>query len=228
MIMRLWRCVVVWWKLSAEVWQVVYGMYRITRLPTPSVTIFGGSRLPQDSMYARQAGELAGKLAKAGLAVLTGGGPGIMEAANCGVVSALGGAEHAQQFSMGIGITGMRDETGINPCVGEHVLLDYFFARKWLLLNYSIGFVVFPGGLGTMDELSDLLNLMTTQRRSMAPLILIGSEFWKPYLLWLDHARSQRLISHDYEPDILVTDSIDEAVVLLVNYCATCSTTRQI
>lgn len=227
MFTRLWRCLVVWWKLSSEVWQVVYGMYRITKLPTPCVTIFGGSRLAQDSFYAHQAGELAGKLALSGLAVLTGGGPGIMEAANCGVVTALGG-NRATFFSMGIGISNMRHETGLNPCVGERIVLDYFFARKWLLLNYSIGFVVFPGGLGTIDELSDLLNLMTTQRRSMAPIILIGSEFWKPYRTWVEHARRERLLSQDYEPEVLVTDDIDYAVTYLVSYCAACKKTQQI
>jgi len=209
---------VVGWHLSREVRQVVYGMYRITRLPNPTASIFGGSHLGQKSFYAQSAGKLAEKIVDAGIAVLTGGGPGIMEAANCGAVK----NRKNTDFSMAIGISNMKDEEGLNPCVGEHLILDYFFSRKWLLINYSMAFVVFPGGFGTMDELSDLLNLMVTGRRPVAPVVLIGTHFWRPYLDWIDEATEQGFMPGFKELNILVTDDIDEAVQHVVSFCKSC------
>jgi len=153
--------------------------------------------------------------------VLTGGGPGIMEAANCGAMPKDKPVKPAT--TMGIGIKGMLHEEGINVCAGEYIALDYFFSRKWLLINYSIGFIVFPGGFGTFDELSDLLNLLQTGKRFSAPVILIGVEFWRPYVELLNNARKLVVLSPDNEPRIIVTDDLEHAVKVVTEHCATCT-----
>jgi uncharacterized protein (TIGR00730 family) len=227
-ITRIWRSLAVGGHLLREIFQIMYGQYKILRLPQPTVSIFGGARLPQDGEYTKKAFDLAGKLAYEGFSVLTGGGPGIMESANCGANKIY--EEHRTKgmkngkngrtigHSMGIGISRLRYEEKLNNCVSEKIMLDYFFARKYLLLNYSKGFVVFPGGLGTMDELSDLLNLMQTGKRPFAPVVLIGAEFWKCYREWVTTARKAGLLSQSNEPRVLVTDNLDEAVALLVEH----------
>lgn len=213
---RIWGALVMGWHLSHEVRQIMYGYYKIMRLPQPTVSFFGGSRLSKDNKYVHASYALAGKLALEGMAVLTGGGPGIMEAANCGVEAVRG--QRADVFTMGIGITGMRHEPA-NMCAGKQLLLDYFFARKWLLINYSIGFVVFPGGLGTMDELSELLNQMETGKLPQAPVVLIGVDFWQPYKEWVDNARREGLLSAQYEPRVIITDDLDYAVSVVTAHC---------
>jgi uncharacterized protein (TIGR00730 family) len=221
---RHWRCLVVTWQLIKETKQIVYGMYRITRIPTPCVSIFGGSRLTEDSYYAKQAEELAYKLVQRNIGILTGGGPGIMQAASCGALRASGGRT---DMFMGIIVTGMKDEAP-SKCGGDQIILDYFFARKWLLINYSIGFVIFPGGLGTIDELSDLLNLMQTGKLPQTTVVLIGTEFWKSYQDWVAIARKNAYLSSTREPKVFVTDDIDAAVERIVTYCEQCTTHRRV
>lgn len=218
---RLWKSLVVGAGVLREVFQIMYGQYKILKLPQPTISIFGGARLSQDDTYTKQAFEVGNKLARAGFSVLTGGGPGIMESANCGAAKVATEKEqdgHVYGKSMGIGIRRLRFEEPLNSCMSEKIILDYFFARKFLLLNYSMGFVIFPGGFGTMDELSDLLNLMQTGKRSFAPVILIGTEYWKNYIAWVETARQAHLLSQSNEPRVLVTDDLDEAVALLVEH----------
>ena len=220
-IVRLWKSLVVGAGVLREVFQIMYGHYKILKLPQPTISIFGGARLSQDDTYTKQAFELGNKLATVGFSVLTGGGPGIMESANCGAAKAANGEPqdgHVYGKSMGIGIRRLRFEEPLNTCMSEKITLDYFFARKFLLLNYSMGFVIFPGGFGTMDELSDLLNLIQTGKRSFAPVILIGREFWKDYIAWVEMARKAHLLSKTNEPKIIVTNDLDEAVALLVEH----------
>lgn len=220
-IVRLWKSLVVGAGVLRELFQIMYGQYKILKLPQPTISIFGGARLSQDDAYTKEAFEIGSKLASEGFSVLTGGGPGIMESANCGATKA--SDEHLDDGrvygkSMGIGISRLRYEQHLNSCVSEKITLDYFFARKFLLLNYSMGFIIFPGGFGTMDELSDLLNLMQTGKRSFAPVILIGTEYWKNYIAWVETARQAHLLSKTNEPKIIVTNNLDEAVALLVEH----------
>lgn len=212
------------WHLTRETFQIMYGMYKISKLPYSCVSIFGGSRHTPGSFYANKAAELAKKLVQAEVSVLTGGGPGIMESVTCAAVKA-----SKNVMTMGIGISGLPHEQALNKCVDKHeqLILDYFFARKWLLINYSIGFGVFPGGLGTMDELSDLLNLINTGRRKAAPIVLIGTEFWKPYIDWITTARLAGLMYQEREPVVNVTDDIDEAARRLIAYCTYCKPARK-
>jgi len=214
---RLWQCITVGAHLGREVIQILHGVYQISKLPGPCVSIFGGSRLEQETLYARQADKLADMLADKGITVLTGGGPGIMEAANCGV------AHHRGPYplrSLSFGIRGLVWEQDHQKCAGDALMFDYFFARKWLLINYSRAFCVFPGGLGTIDELSDLRNLMMTQKLPHFPVVLIGVAFWKPYEAWLNGSRALGLVPASMEPPILITDDIDEAFRALLQCVA--------
>lgn len=209
---RLGQCIAACWHLVKEALQMVHGIWHITGLPTSCITIFGGSRLPEGSIYSSKAGDLARKLVEHNFSILTGGGPGIMEAANCGAAQA-GGT--GRIVTLGFSIYGMIDEQLTNRCVSEkskHITLNYFFARKWLLTQYSVGFCVFPGGLGTMDELFDLLNLMITHKLPYAPVVLIGTEYWNSYQLWIAQAHEQGLIAREREPEVLITNSVDDAL----------------
>jgi uncharacterized protein (TIGR00730 family) len=215
---RLGQCIGACWHLVKEALQMVYGIWHITGLPTACITIFGGSRLPIDSPYCTMAGDLARKLVKHNFSILTGGGPGIMEAANCGAAEA---GKSSRIVTLGFSIYGMINEPLTNRCVSDnnkHINLNYFFARKWLLTQYSVGFCVFPGGLGTMDELSDLLNLMVTHKLPYAPIVLLGTAYWEKYCMWVAKAHEYELIAHDREPRMLITDNIDEALTYIINH----------
>lgn len=215
---RIAKCLAACWHLVREALQIVHGIWHITGLPTPCVTIFGGSRLSTDSIYSAMARDIARKLVEHNFSVLTGGGPGIMEAANCGAAQA-GGAH--QVVTLGFSIYGMIDEQLANKCVGErgkHIVLNYFFARKWLLTQYSVGFCVFPGGLGTMDELFDLLNLMITRKLPYAPVVLLGTEYWSVYRSWNAQVHAYKLIPLEREPKVLITDDINEAVKYVTSF----------
>jgi len=212
-------CLATSWRLWKEMWQIVRGLYTILDLTRPCVSFFGGSRLKQDSRYAQHAYTLAAKFVQHGVSVLTGGGPGIMEAGNCGAMSV---AKKGEVVTIGIGVRGLGDGAPFNKCAVKNIIFDYFFSRKWLLIHYSVGYVIFPGGFGTMDELSDLLSQMQTGKIPMAPVVLIGADYWKPYMAWVDEARKTDLLSGINAPKIVVTDDLDYAVAVLVEHCAQC------
>ena len=146
---------------------------QIVRSFPQGVTVFGSARLPQDSKYCKMAHELGGLLAKNGHAVITGGGPGIMEAANHGAYE-IGGR------SIGLNIT-LAHEQQPNPYLTDCVTFEYFFARKVSLAMSAKVFVFFPGGFGTMDELSEILCLMQEGKMPKMPMFLIGKDFWKGF-----------------------------------------------
>ena len=143
----------------------------------PAIGVFGSARTHQDDpFYAK--GEAVGRgLAEAGFAVITGGGPGAMEAANKG-------ASEAGGISVGLGIE-LPFEIGLNEWVDVGVNFRYFFARKTMFVKYARGFVVLPGGLGTLDELFEALTLVQTQKVTSFPVVLIGTEYWSGLLDWL-------------------------------------------
>ena len=134
----------------------------------PAIAVFGSARTPADHTFYALGEELGGKLAKAGFAVITGGGPGAMEAANKG-------ASEAGGISVGLGIE-LPFETGLNQWVDKGINFRYFFARKTMFVKYSQGFVVLPGGLGTFDELFEALTLVQTQKVTSFPIVLVGIE----------------------------------------------------
>jgi uncharacterized protein (TIGR00730 family) len=194
--------------------QQVYGAWRVSALPKPIITIFGGSRFGQSDVYAKQAHELARMFADEGVSVLTGGGTGIMEAASCGAIASGKGKGR----TMGISVSDIHEKP--NPCVQEFVELDYFYARKWLLTRYAAGFVFFPGGFGTLDELGEVLTLMQTGKSKRVPIILIGTEFWTKFMQWLvDESFSHGLITKDGLELLHITDDLYDAFCIVRDEC---------
>jgi uncharacterized protein (TIGR00730 family) len=174
----------------------------------PAVTVFGSARFKEQHPYYQLARAVGTELAKAGFATLTGGGPGIMEAANRGAFEA-GGA------SYGLNIL-LPHEQAPNPYVQKTIDFEYFFARKVMLIKYSCAYVVMPGGLGTLDELFEAATLIQCRKIGPFPLVLIGAEFWKGLQTWGGH-----LVKHGvFEKWELgfgrVTDSPSEAVELII------------
>ena len=151
----------------------------------PAVALFGSARTPVDHPHYALAEEVARGIASMGLAVITGGGPGVMEAANKGAVDAGG-------TSVGLGIE-LPFEQGMNEYVELGVNFRYFFARKTVFVKYSQAFVVLPGGFGTFDELFEALCLIQTHKIKKFPLILVGSEYWSGLLTWLEST-----VQHEY------------------------------
>lgn len=211
---RIFHCLGIFFRLQGLVLQQIYGAWRVSSLPRPIVTIFGGARFDQSDIYAKQAHELARMFADEGVSVLTGGGAGIMEAANCGVIA----SGEGKGRTMGIGVANLNEKT--NPCVQEYIELDYLYARKWLLTRYSVGFVVFPGGFGTLDELAEVLTLIKTHKVKRVPIILIGKEFWNGFLQWLvDESLNHGLINKQDLDIFHITDDLHHAFCMVRDEC---------
>jgi uncharacterized protein (TIGR00730 family) len=176
----------------------------------PAIAVFGSARTPPDHPTYALAEQLGGKLAAAGFAVITGGGPGAMEAANKGATEAGG-------VSVGLGIE-LPWESGLNEWADIGVNFRYFFARKTMFVKYSQGFAVLPGGYGTLDELFEALTLVQTQKVTQFPIVLIGTDYWAGLLGWLREVALTDGKINESDLDMLVlTDDIDEAVRLMVD-----------
>lgn len=178
----------------------------------PAVTIFGSARLGQDSKYYKQAAELAEDLSKKGFAVITGGGPGIMEGANMG-------ASNGTAKSVGLNIE-IPMEQHPNRYQDIELSFRYFFVRKLMFVKYAMAFVIFPGGFGTMDELFEALTLVQTKKIELFPIILFGKDYWKGLIDWMKNT----LIPHGTlsEEDLghfTVVDSVDEICGFLMDHC---------
>lgn len=211
--------------------RLLWGMWRLTKFPHPAITIFGGARIPHESIHANMAEELGKKLAGDGFSIITGGGPGIMEAANQGALEYLGeckvnGAKCSSKYvSAGIGLLRLNLEKS-NPYIQENIVMTHFFARKWLLVRYSVGFVFFPGGFGTMDELFEVVTLVQCNRMAKVPVVLVDSGYWQPLMEWIDHrAITYHLIEPEDKNIITVVDTAEEAFQIIRKYCtdSTCS-----
>jgi uncharacterized protein (TIGR00730 family) len=173
-----------------------------------AVTIFGSARLGEDDPHYAKARELAGLLAKEGFAVITGGGPGIMEAANRGCHEAGG-------LSIGCNIE-LPHEQSVNPYVDLGVEFRYFFARKTMFVKYADGFAIFPGGFGTLDELFESLTLIQTGKIRHFPVVLVGKDYWAGLLDWLRKEAALRGTIALEDLDLIqVTDDMEEACALL-------------
>ncbi|NOZ21288.1 MAG: TIGR00730 family Rossman fold protein [Planctomycetes bacterium] len=146
----------------------------------PRVSIFGSARTKRRSKYYRLAERVARGLVKAGFAVVTGGGSGIMEAANKGAAEAGG-------ISVGLNIE-LPHEQRPNPYANVPISFHYFFARKVMFVKDSLGFIIFPGGFGTMDELMESLTLIQTGRTQQFPVVLVGSSYWRGFVQWIKGA----------------------------------------
>jgi uncharacterized protein (TIGR00730 family) len=213
MMERIFLTLQIFFKLVHSSFQQVAGVWRISKLKKPVVTIFGGARLPETAHYFKQAQELAQRFARHDISVLTGGGPGVMQAASCGVEHSHGGTGK----TMGIGVKNLE---GPNVCVHEYFEVNYFFARKWLLTYYSQAFIIFPGGYGTLDELSEVLTLIHTKQLKYVPIVLIGVEYWDYFMRWIEtEALEHGLIERKDLVLFTLTDDLDVAYRTVVeNY----------
>jgi uncharacterized protein (TIGR00730 family) len=175
----------------------------------PAVSIFGSARTARDDPDYAFAERLAHRLAEEGFAVITGGGPGVMEAANKG-------ASDAGGVSVGLGIE-LPFEQGINPWVDVGIEFRYFFVRKTMFVKYAQAYVVLPGGFGTLDELFEALVLVQTHKITAFPVILVGSAFWAGLLDWVKGPllESKKISAADLEL-LQVTDSVDEVIRIIL------------
>jgi uncharacterized protein (TIGR00730 family) len=168
-----------------------------------AVSVFGSARVDEDHRWYGLCRETAFCLSKHGFAVITGGGPGLMEAANRGAAEAGG-------LSIGLNIE-LPHEQQANPYANRAIEFHYFFARKLMFVRYARAFVIFPGGFGTLDELFESLTLIQTRRIRHFPVILVDSEFWKPVLSWIDRSlEDEGLISPEDKGLLVVADEPED------------------
>ena len=194
------------WMVFKIMGEIVSGYEKMQKLG-PCVSIFGSARLPQNSPYYLLAEEIAKKITDLGFGIITGGGPGIMEAANKG-------AKENGGKSIGLNIE-LPFEQSSNPYIDKQysIEFDYFFVRKLMCVKYAQGFIIMPGGIGTLDELFEALTLIQTHKIGRFPIILVGSEFWKGLLDWMKKTLLEmKLISEDNFSLFRVVDTADEAV----------------
>lgn len=211
----------VWWYLTKIFFGIMRGIWKISNLKCAPISIFGGTFLAEDSIYMEQARMLAHKLVEHGVPVLTGGGPGIMQAAQCGAKESVD--QHKERAflvsSIGISVKGL-DKGFINKCASNTIIIDHFTARKFLLMDYSVGFAIFPGGFGTLNEFTEILTLVQTKLTKKMPIVLIGKDYWGPVMDWINNCACKNgLISLEDTSLFSVTDDIDEAFELLKVKC---------
>lgn len=177
----------------------------------PCISVFGSARTESEDAWYKEAKEFGKLIAHEGFGVITGGGPGIMEAANQG-------AKEVKGHSIGIGIE-LPFEAGMNEYVTTGIECRYFFTRKVMFLKYSQGFVVFPGGLGTLDELFEALTLAQTGHAPKFPIILVGKKYWQGLIDWLQEAiaHSGRMSQSDFDL-FRIVDTAEEARDKIMEY----------
>ncbi len=206
-------------RLNSDTWRVlriqsefVEGFGTLAEVPS-AVTVFGSARTPVDDSEYRTGLELGAALARAGFAVITGGGPGAMEAVNRG-------ASESGGYSIGLGIE-LPFEQGLNEWVDLGINFRYFFVRKTMFVKYSQAFVCLPGGFGTLDEMFEALTLVQTRKVTRFPIVLLGSAFWGGLIDWLHGTLRPggKVSAADLEL-LHVTDSVAEAVDIIVRYSA--------
>jgi uncharacterized protein (TIGR00730 family) len=196
------------WRVMRITGEFVAGFDALAELG-PAVSIFGSARTLPDDPHYRHARELGRKLAENGMAVITGGGPGVMEAANLGAFEAGG-------VSVGCNIE-LPHEQGLNRFVNLPLNFRYFFVRKTMFVKYAEGFVIFPGGFGTLDELFEALTLIQTGKLGNFPIVLFGSAYWAGLLDWIEDTvlAEQKIAIADL--DLLVaTDDVDMTVEIIL------------
>jgi hypothetical protein len=196
---------------SADVWSVfkiladfVKGFDELGDLG-PTVTIFGSARTKEDNKYYKQAQKLASLLAEKGYNIMTGGGPGIMEAANRG-------ANIHDVESIGLNID-LPFEQVLNPYTTKELTFDYFFSRKVMLVKYSMAYVIFPGGFGTLDEFFESLTLVQTKKVTGVKIFLVGSDFYNPLVKFIeDKLLADGMINREDLELIHITDDFENIV----------------
>ncbi len=198
------------WRIFRIIAEFVEGFEELNQLP-PAVTIFGSARTEESDPYYQKAMELGKILVEENLCVITGGGPGIMEAANRG-------AYDAEGISVGLNIE-LPFEQEPNPYINKLINFRYFFVRKVMFVKYAHAFVAFPGGYGTMDEVFEMLTLIQTDKISKFPVILYGSDFWDSLMDWIHRSLlgTDKISKEDIDL-ISVVDSLDEVTNIIHDF----------
>ncbi|TLD70621.1 TIGR00730 family Rossman fold protein [Phragmitibacter flavus] len=181
--------------------------FRALHFVGPCITVFGSARTPESHPHYQLARKVGAEIAKLGFTVMTGGGPGIMEAANRG-------AKEVGGRSVGCNIE-LPMEQQPNPWLDRTVTLQHFFVRKTILMKYSYGFVVLPGGVGTMDETFEALTLIQTGKIRHFPIVLMGVDYWRPLMDFVERMPAAGMIATEDLALIHLTDSVEDAMAHL-------------
>jgi len=198
------------WRIFRIIAEFVEGFEELNKLP-PAVTVFGSARTGPNDPYYKSARELAKRLVQGKMCIITGGGPGIMEAANRG--AAEGGG-----ISVGLNIE-LPFEQKANKYINKLINFRYFFVRKVMFVKYAHAFVAFPGGFGTMDEVFEMLTLIQTNKIEEFPVILYGTKFWNSLIDWIDDVLLKTgKISPEDIALIKVVDSIEEVITIIHDF----------
>ncbi len=207
------------WRVMRITGEFVHGFDGLAALG-PAITVFGSARIGEDHPWYKAAVETGRKLVEAGFAVITGGGPGIMEAANRG-------AHEAGGVSVGANIE-LPHEQGMNTYVNLPLNFRYFFVRKTMFVKYAEGFVIFPGGFGTLDELFEALTLIQTGKLGNFPVVLYDSAFWNDIVRWIREQLLLEGLISDHDLDLLkVTDDVDDIQETMTRcYRANCASSE--
>jgi uncharacterized protein (TIGR00730 family) len=185
------------------------GFAAVERIGRPAVSLFGSARVSEQHPVYGQARDIASRLVEAGFAIVTGGGPGVMEAANRG-------AREAGGVSVGFNIE-LPHEQRVNPYLDIEVTFKHFYARKTMFVKAAEGFVIFPGGFGTLDELFESLTLIQTGKVLHFPVVLFDTRYWRPLLDWIeDRPLAEGMVSPEDVSLLLLTDDSEEAVETIV------------
>lgn len=195
------------WNIFKIMSEFVEGYEKLARIG-PCVSIFGSARTEPGTKYYKLAEDIAYKLTQFGYGIITGGGPGIMEAANLG-------AKRGKGRSVGVNIAlPFEQEPNLFIDSDKLITFDYFFVRKVMFMKYAQGFVVLPGGFGTFDELFEALTLIQTEKTGRFPIVLVGKDYWSGLITWLRETMMEQ--QHNIDPEDLdlftVVDEADEAV----------------
>ena len=201
------------WSIFKIMSEFVEGFEKLSNIG-PCVSIFGSARTKPDNKYYKYAVEIAEKLTERGYGIISGGGPGIMEAANKG-------AKNKKGASVGLNIDLPFEQTS-NKYIDDdkNIYFNYFFVRKVMFVKYAQAFVVMPGGVGTLDELFEAITLIQTKKIQKIPIVLFGSEFWAGLLDWMQETllEKEKTINKDDFNNFILVDDIDEAVNIVDNH----------
>ena len=195
------------WRMFRIIGELVEGFDKLSGIE-PAVTIYGSARLQPDTELYAQTEEIARRLGEMGFSIVTGGGPGIMEAANKGALE-------ARTTSVGLNIE-LPEEQSSNAYTTKSLTFSHFFARKVMLVKYATAFIIMPGGAGTLDELTEVLTLMQTHKIKPFPVILFNSRYWKGFLDWLQSSVLARGFISAEDLDLLrVCDEPDTVIEIV-------------
>lgn len=188
------------WLYARYYWRYIINLYRIYALKDELVTVFGGKHIPKEHIFYRQAYALGQQLALKDFTVLTGGGEGIMQAAICG-------AYDINKKALGILVDGIDRNQDI-PCKAPMILAHNLATRKQFLISYSQAIIVFPGGIGTIDELTEVMNAIKLKKMEHIPIILFGKDFWKPFVDFMHTLVEQKFILKEVLEYIKISDDV--------------------